>query len=91
MVTSLLHDPYVASEILFPDGKLHPWTRMAFVNLPKKATIFLFFLNVISCAMEAFEVRFSPLSVHRARDVNCIQTFPSPPLNLCLALLKACR
>ena len=57
---------------------------------PRKATIFLFFLNVISCAMEAFEVRFSPLSVHQARDVNCIQTFPSLPPNLCLALLEAC-
>lgn len=42
MVTSLLHDPYVASEILFPDGKLHPWTRMAFVNLPKKSNNFPF-------------------------------------------------
>ena len=57
---------------------------------PRKATIFLFFLNVISCALEAFEVRFSPLSVHQARDVNCIQTFPSLPSNLCLALLEAC-
>lgn len=35
-----------------------------FGKSPKKPTIFLFFLNVIGCATEAFEVQFFPLSVH---------------------------
>lgn len=72
------------------NGKLHPWPRMALVNLLKNPTIFLFFLNVIGCATEAFEVQFFPLSVHRARDVNCIQTFPSLSPNLPLASLESC-
>lgn len=52
---------------------------------PKKAAIFLFFLNVIRCA---FEVQFSALSVHQARDMNCIQTFPFLPQTFTLPCWK---
>lgn len=76
METSLLHGPYVASEILFPQWKITPMDMDGICKSPKKVVIFLFFLNVIDCVMEVFEVQFPSSSVHQARDVNCIQTFP---------------
>lgn len=56
MVTSLLHGPYVASEILLPQWKITPMDMDGICKSPKKAVIFLFFLNVIKCVMEVFEV-----------------------------------